>query len=858
MLAFLVATVAAGAAIGGPYLRQEARPADAEGPLAVRALAPDIVKFIVDGDGGPNAAVPGPGLIQTADGLNVLEVLLPGDMSASLGGNGDFYPDYGETALIEAFGASDSPPGGPPQMNITAGQASLPTLDGKLAIVVHTKRPASHGGQNPGDAETGMITLGASRPGFIYHEARLALAAPHLMGPVDPTFATVTCGSLYSYTLGGDPFTGAGKADFADGDCDGVIHGPMDYDNPQSFVGACLANYLVGPLIPNDPTCREDSLVIAHIMAESPATPLGVATATVTQAPAPDAGMAGIGSATSGGTGGALFEVMGDPVGFMVLQNPHCNDGAVPACVPDPLSTGNAAPNECQPQPAMDLGSGATVFTWDQIDNTDNTLALASYAPVSAEGRRLTRYRMTWDSDDDNIAHPQENFSVSFNIPIALPYPIEGVHGANLLCSGTTPGTANVTVTTGSLSNTFPVTVESVTSLRLDMDTSNGNGVCDPIDQTVSANLGAGTVRVGVCLLNPLGAQPVAAYSYRVTYNDTIIVAPEVADLTPSLDDNPDANVGSTTFTSTKYPNHLGENWTCDGGVGAHPKGDDNALTGAANGEAFSGGCNSAAGPNTLLAGPLGVITFDAIAAGQDTLAFGPASVIADDLSEIGSCNQPGEIPIDCIGGTVTVGGACPLGVPNSDPDTRPNGPNIEGDDATWPEHDEQADLCDMDDDNDGLVDFAEMAGISCGTMISSPTDVDTDGDHLHDGWECANGSNPFDAASTFKGSGTADGDNDRVPDLWEMRGYNGSAGSTDSDGDGCHDMVEIGSVNGNRALEDADRLATARRVLGLLATDPEQDYVLDLNKNGAADDGDRLFVSRAVLLPEWLPKTCP
>jgi hypothetical protein len=32
---------------------------------------------------------------------------------------------------------------------------------------------------------------------------------------------------------------------------------------------------------------------------------------------------------------------------------------------------------------------------------------------------------------------------------------------------------------------------------------------------------------------------------------------------------------------------------------------------------------------------------------------------------------------------------------------------------------------------------------------------------------------------------------------------------------------------------------------------------MLDMNKN-VVDDPDRLFVARATLLPDWLPKTCP
>jgi hypothetical protein len=330
-----------------------------------------------------------------------------------------------------------------------------------------------------------------------------------------------------------------------------------------------------------------------------------------------------------------------------------------------------------------------------------------------------------------------------------------------------------------------------------------------------------------------------------------------VADEVPAMDDNPDANDGATTFTSSTYPNELGGGWTCDGSVGAFPQGDNNALTGAANGNAYSGGCSSGAGPYTLLQGPLAVITFDAIASGTDTLAFAGSSVTAEDISEIGSCNQPGDIPIDCVGGTATIGGSCLLETPNSDGEVRPNGPNVDGDDATWPEHDLTGDVCDMDDDNDGLPDLAEVAGVMCSNKISLPNNVDSDGDHLHDGWECANGSDPFDAASRFMGTNTGDADGDHVLDYWEARGYNGSGNSIDSDGDGCNDMVEIASTDGNRAVDDGDRLATARRALNILPADPIQDYALDANKNGVVEDSDRLFVARAALLPSWQPKIC-
>jgi hypothetical protein len=58
--------------------------------------------------------------------------------------------------------------------------------------------------------------------------------------------------------------------------------------------------------------------------------------------------------------------------------------------------------------------------------------------------------------------------------------------------------------------------------------------------------------------------------------------------------------------------------------------------------------------------------------------------------------------------------------------------------------------------------------------------------------------------------------------------------------------------------IGDSDRLAVARRALNIWPAEPVQDYVLDIDKNGGVADPDRLFVARAALLPDWLPKSCP
>jgi hypothetical protein len=388
-------------------------------------------------------------------------------------------------------------------------------------------------------------------------------------------------------------------------------------------------------------------------------------------------------------------------------------------------------------------------------------------------------------------------------------------------------------------------------TLSLDMDINDGLAACEDVDSFVGAGPGS-QVQFAVCLANP-GGGLVVAFNYRIIYDDTVIAIPEVADAGAALDDNPDTNAGTTTFSSPD----LGSNWDCSGGIGAYPVGDDEPATGAGNGRAFSGGCGSAVGPVTLVSGPLGVITTSVLQTSETTVTIVEASVADDALNEIGSCNPVNEVPMTCLGGTVNGNPDCdnPSG---PDDEFRPNGPNVPGDDGTWPNSEAASAGCDNDDDNDFISDHIEEAAISCGTGIPTlPEDFDSDDDHLHDGWECTHGSNPRDPLSKFLGSDIGDADGDRVPGLWEQRGYAANAESTDSDGDGCHDMVEIASVDGNRSIGDADRLSVARRALNIWGPDVDQDWVLDISANGTVGDEDRLFVARAALLPDWQPKMC-
>jgi hypothetical protein len=375
---------------------------------------------------------------------------------------------------------------------------------------------------------------------------------------------------------------------------------------------------------------------------------------------------------------------------------------------------------------------------------------------------------------------------------------------------------------------------------------------------------------VAVCYLDSANSDPVAAFQYTVSHNGAVVQPVDQPDASPALDDNPDANAGATVFTSAKYQNTLGTGWSCvDEGI--FPTG------------AYSGPCSSTAGPQTLLQGPLGVVTFQANAIGSSGLSLASGTnLVGDSLEQLGGCGSV-QIPITCLEATILVtcvqpdadcdsvldgNDNCPTiaNLDQTDTDIRlANGPNIPNDDVTLPGSagDLLGDACDDNDDNDAFPDIAEgvypMPDCPSATAATSRVKMDTDGDHLTDKWECDNDSDPASSSSKFLGLGGTDGDGDHIPDLWEVRGYDAGYGTTiDSDGDGCHDMVETASIDHNKSITDSDRLAVARRALGIWGPNAEQDYALDLNKNGAVEDADRLFVARAALLPTWLPKSCP
>ena len=185
----------------------------------------------------------------------------------------------------------------------------------------------------------------------------------------------------------------------------------------------------------------------------------------------------------------------------------------------------------------------------------------------------------------------------------------------------------------------------------------------------------------------------------------------------------------------------------------------------------------------------------------------------------------------------------------NVDGQRQPNGSQVDGEWASNPAQDGLGDVCDSDNDNDGLPDSSEYEA-SCPYRLVA----DSDGDRALDGYEAAMGSDPCNAASKPVCTGTTDSDGDGFTDCMEHSGYNTCAfagdtapgyttcaSPTDSDGDGCPDWIEIVDVNGDRKADMNDAMYVAKRVFNLIPAS-DSDPVLDMDKNG------RLGISDAFL----------
>jgi hypothetical protein len=170
--------------------------------------------------------------------------------------------------------------------------------------------------------------------------------------------------------------------------------------------------------------------------------------------------------------------------------------------------------------------------------------------------------------------------------------------------------------------------------------------------------------------------------------------------------------------------------------------------------------------------------------------------------------------------------------------------------DLTRAMSDAAGDVCDADDDNDGLTDTVEDAGPPCASASAATDDVlgDTDGDLVLDGPECALGTNPNSAASKPSvaacGGTGPDSDGDRIKNYLETCYYGTNPNAIDTDADaatnGAKDGCEVVSINGDRVVNAGDQLLLAQELVRV--PPPPKLANIDLNKDGTISSGDQLL----------------
>jgi hypothetical protein len=198
------------------------------------------------------------------------------------------------------------------------------------------------------------------------------------------------------------------------------------------------------------------------------------------------------------------------------------------------------------------------------------------------------------------------------------------------------------------------------------------------------------------------------------------------------------------------------------------------------------------------------------------------------------------------------------------------NGPGVPGDDTTVPNGDGLGDVCDDDDDNDGLPDAEDTEPLGatgiCAAFASSsdghaapmgndraysdgnPASWDTDGDAVPDGRECIVGTNPRVADGAHRTACAAtvaagDTDGDGLEDAWEVCGWGTSPNNTNTDRDEHGDCVEAMDLSGNGTVNNVDSVLALQHFFGVIVGDLS---AMDVNRNGAVSVGDASLISRA------------
>jgi hypothetical protein len=179
--------------------------------------------------------------------------------------------------------------------------------------------------------------------------------------------------------------------------------------------------------------------------------------------------------------------------------------------------------------------------------------------------------------------------------------------------------------------------------------------------------------------------------------------------------------------------------------------------------------------------------------------------------------------------------------------------------DRTRPNSDGFGDVCDPDDDNDGLTDVVEVSPQACASASgpTNPMGLDSDGDRFIDGMECVAGSDPADGLSQpafFICGSTTDADTDGLSDRLETCFYNTDSGLDDTDGDrtvdGAKDGCEVASLNADRFVNSLDQGMLGAAIAGTVPYSVN----VDINKDGLANSIDQGMIAHFVVPPGQCP----
>jgi hypothetical protein len=214
------------------------------------------------------------------------------------------------------------------------------------------------------------------------------------------------------------------------------------------------------------------------------------------------------------------------------------------------------------------------------------------------------------------------------------------------------------------------------------MDITNGSGPCNPIDPARGISPDEPEFKVAICLT---GAEvPPGAFNVELIYDDTLdqCVPVDCPEGIGCLDTNPDANAGTTTWTTPD----LGPGCDCSIGGQRAPTCDYPPAEGVAPEPGKKTAYIDCTCPETAtlpvgegVSNPIAVVTFKNIAKGADTFTFGTVALYgaAGNILRCpgAKCSDGARSESLSPPATPTPGGVPPTGTPGAGGTPAPSGP---------------------------------------------------------------------------------------------------------------------------------------------------------------------------------------